>query len=834
MHCRQRSERSIVVVISGSLIAGRAKNWELRMKIRDLKIAWRIFLKQPAHSLIVFLGLSVSFCVCFLLLGYAKFSFEYNAHIADADRIFLVKHRVNVFSRPVWVDFRAIRLDETIGTSGIPHTIISLWSNKQTAETSTKISKSLNVVSVSSSFPESFAVKTLQGDLAATLAKPDAIAVTAATAEKLFNTQKVLGSTLKIAERNLTIGAVIQDPPKNTTISFDALVGTKEEQFSTYVKLPANVDVGMVEQFLQTAADKSPFATLLRERWKAGADQISVQKSPIEIRLTSLKAAYFDRDLGNFEGISRGNKDIVIALVGVAVVILLLAATGFINLMVARTIRRQREIGVYKMLGVTRLRIVRQFVTESLLLTFAANGLGLFIAWLMLPMFSDLMNRPLDSLFTLSNLAMSLLFSVMLGLLLSAYPTWIALRVNTNQALVGKGNNESVGGIRLRRILTVIQFSSAIAFGAVALAIAWQTHYVSKVSLGFSPENLLLLNLIQAPFGDDSDEQKAASAQIEAKNRAFQNSVIRLPGIRDVASTNQALGRDFVGFNSPLFTQDDRRIEPVVHLVSPNFFDVYQVRAIAGRVYDPKLDLDDKVDRIVLNEAAIKELGFTAPQDAIGKIVMSLRRDRAWQIIGVVPNVRFQNAYEQEAPRSFRLQMHSQTLVIRVDADLVETQAKIAALWHQFFPSHEFNLITNTSLVAENYAEDIRLTKLLIVAAIIVMLNAIFGIYVLSAYSVQRRFQEIAIRKIYGAKTTSIALLLGKEFGFIMLVSALIGLPLGALAISHYLASFVERAPIGGWTLLFALSVALLIALASSLRHALLAMRISPVAALRN
>lgn len=804
------------------------------MKIRDLKIAWRILLKQPAHSLIVFLSLSLSFSVCFLLLGYAKFSFEYNAHIVDADRIFLVKHRINVFSRPVWVDFGQMRLNETIGSSGIPHTIISLSSNTLTAETSMKVLQSLNVVSVSSSFPDSFAVKTLQGDLIATLAKPDGIAVTARTAEKLFKTQKVLGNTLKIAEKSVTIGAVIQDPPKNTTVSFDALVGTKEEESNGYIKLPVNVDVGMVEQFLQTAADKAPLAKMLREGWKASGEQATAQKSPIEIRLTSLKDAYFDRDLGNFEGISRGNKGIVIALLGVAVVILLLAAIGFINLMVARTIRRQKEIGVYKMLGATRLRIVRQFITESLLLTFAANGLGLFIAWLMLPIFSDLMNRPLDSLFALSNLTLSLLFSVLIGLLLSAYPAWIAIKVNTNQALIGKGNNESVGGMRLRRALTVMQFSSAIAFGAVAMAIAWQTYYVNKASLGFSPDNLLVLSLARVQFEGNSDEQKAAVAQMDAKNRAFQDSVMRLPGVHDVASTNQALGRDFVGFNTPLLTQDDRRIVPTVHFVSPNFFNVYQVRAIAGRVYDPKLDLDDKVDRIVLNVAAVKALGFSAPQDAIGKIVMSRSRDNAWKIIGVVPNLRFQNAYEQEAPRIFRLQMRSRTLVIRVDADLVDTQAKIAALWQQFFPNHEINLITNTSLVAENYAEDIRLTKLLIVAAIIVMLNAIFGIYVLSAYSVQRRFQEIAIRKIYGAKTKAIALLLGKEFAFIMLGSALIGVPLGAYAISYYLASFVETAPIGGWTLLFSVGVAFLIAVISSLRHALLAMRISAMSALRD
>jgi putative ABC transport system permease protein len=793
---------------------------KIKMKIRDLKIAWRILLKQPVHSLIVFLGLSVSFCVCFLLLGYARFSFEYDAHVPDAKRIFLVKHRLNVLANPKWLDFSVWPLEEKLGQSGLPHSLASVNLVSRSVSVDARSAYKLVIAAVNENFSKMFAVKALQGDLQATLARPDAIALTAKTAGRLFGAKAALGSRVEIEGKPYFVGAILQDAPNNATVAFDALKGSKEDDGRAYLQLPPNVDVHLVEQRLQIIVDQALFSENLKKWFPPELRNLGQQKAT-EMRLTSLNDAYFDNDLEGLEHLIRGDKRIVLALGSVSLLIVFLAVTSFINLSVARTLRRQREIGVYKMLGASRIRIISQFVTESLCLSFAATGLGLFLAWLFLPMFSELMNRQLEDLFRPSNLVLSALFSVLVGLLMSIYPTWLALGVNAQQALAGRGNSESLGGARLRRGLTILQFASAIAFGAVALAIAWQTYYSTITNLGFEPDNLLVVKL-KKPIR-------------EPESSAFRDALLLLPGIKDVAVSFRPVGRSGDPSFSPLQAENGTRLLPAFDAVSLNFFAVHGVKVLAGRGFDPSLDTPENAKKIVLNLAAIKALGYASPQAAVGKFVLDNSDEPGpLQIIGVVPNFRYLSAHKSEVPRSFVPSLWPYTLTILTDGDLTEAQIHIEKLWRQHFPNEIFDIKTSISLIAQNYEEDLRMSKLLIIAAILSLAIAAFGIYVLSAYSVQRRVQEIAIRKIYGAKTKSIAVLLGKEFGFIMLGSALIGLPLGALAISHYLASFVERAPIGGWTLLFALSAALLIALASSLRHALLAMRISPVVALRD
>jgi putative ABC transport system permease protein len=795
---------------------------KIKMKIRDLKIAWRILLKQPAQSLIVFLGLSVSFCVCFLLLGYAKYSFEYDTHVPDAKRIFLVKHRLNVIAYPAWIDFNVWPLKETLGNSGISHKLTFVDIDTLSVSTDSRLTNKMLVAVADHNFPHMFAVKVLQGDLATTLAKPDSVALTEKAAKSLFGLKPALGNRVDIEGKPYYVGALIQDLPNNATLTFAVLKGGAEEDYSrAYVQLPANVDVQMVQDRIQDIADKSPFSKGLLKHVTTPVGN-AAQKRAIEIRLTSLADAYFDRDLKSRKNLVRGDERTVFALVGAAFLIVFLAATSFINLSVARTLRRQKEVGIYKILGASRLRIVTQFATESLCLSLAATSLGLFLAWLILPQFSDLMNRQLDDLFSFSNIAFSLMFSVLIGFVMSIYPTWLALCVNPQQALLGRGNGETSGGAQLRRGLTILQFACAMGFGAVSLAIAWQTYYSTTRNLGFEPDNLLVLTLAQTI--EDSE------------GSTFRDAILRLPQIKDVAVSYWPVGKDVTGVDFvPLRASNGSYVMPNLDGVSLNFFTVHGVKPLAGRVFDPALDTPNYADKIVLNHAAVTALGFTSPQSAIGQFVVDSKHEpRSVQIIGVVPNMRYRSAHDPEVPRIFIPAFWPHTFTILTDGNMPEATWQITKLWQQHFPNQVVDIKTSTSLVAQNYEEDLRMSKLLIIASLLSLAIAAFGIYVLSAYSVQRRVQEIAIRKIYGAKTKSIAILLGKEFGFIMLGSALIGLPLGALAISHYLASFVERAPIGGWTLLSALCVALLIALASSLRHALLAMRVSPMVALRD
>ena len=182
----------------------------------------------------------------------------------------------------------------------------------------------------------------------------------------------------------------------------------------------------------------------------------------------------------------------------------------------------------------------------------------------------------------------------------------------------------------------------------------------------------------------------------------------------------------------------------------------------------------------------------------------------------------------------YSLRPFTSVLTVRVNGDINTVEKQIEAIWMKSFPADAIVMRSAKMALGENYADDLRLAKLLAASSLLAIAIAAFGIYVLSAYSVQRRTREIVLRKLYGAGVGVIAKLLAREFGALIAISALIGLPIAYFAIAKYLAEFVERAPMGQWPLLCALLVAGMIAFMAVLRHAILAIRISPGIALRN
>jgi putative ABC transport system permease protein len=184
-------------------------------------------------------------------------------------------------------------------------------------------------------------------------------------------------------------------------------------------------------------------------------------------------------------------------------------------------------------------------------------------------------------------------------------------------------------------------------------------------------------------------------------------------------------------------------------------------------------------------------------------------------------------------PTAYLLMPRTSTFTVRSERDLEAVQGAIEELWPRFFPNDVLNLQRVDSIFALNYADDLRLAKLLAASSVIATAIAAFGIYVLAAYSVQRRAREIVLRKLYGAGATAVGGLVMREFLVLIGAGALIGLPPAWLAMQQYLADFTERAPVGAWTIIGALAVAGAVALGSTLRHTLAAVRIRPALALR-
>ena len=579
-----------------------------------------------------------------------------------------------------------------------------------------------------------------------------------------------------------------------------------------YVKLLPGADKAAALDGLRRAMLASSFYQ------RQSPDQIASLngRDMIDFRLGTLEEAYLDPLIRGQSSI-HGDRKTIFGLAAVGLLILVLAATNYVNLATVRTLRRQREIAVRKVLGAGTGAVSRHFLAESVLVCLVATAIGLLLAWLLLPVFADLVQRELDDMFTPVSLGISLLLGVLVGVLAGAYPAYSAIRVRPTAALAGRGNSETTGGLRLRRVLTVLQFATAMGLTGLTLGVAWQTRYASNLDPGFDPGPLLIV--------------ETAEDMRNANVRAFRDALVRLPGVSGVGVSDAPVTRNI---NSNSMKRDGGATVSLNWFrVSPEFFGVVGLKPVAGRLYGPARDGPDDQGKVVLNEAAARKLGFASAQDAVGKSA-AVADIRTMQVVGVAPNIRHRSARDEMQPTVYFLGRQTGVFTVRVqDGHGENVQRAIEQLWARFFPNDVLQVRRMAALFSQSYEDDLRLAKLLAASSVIATAIAAFGIYVLAAYSVQRKAREIVLRKLYGAGSAAIGRLVAREFLALIGIGALVGLPLAFVALQRYLASFTEQAPVGAWTLGAALVVSLLVALGSTVRHGVAAMRIRPVQALR-
>jgi hypothetical protein len=779
------------------------------MKLRDFRIGWRLLARQPGYSTVIVLGLAVGFAACFLLLALVRYAFTFNDAIAGAQHIYLVKERRNVMPRPDWTPGSTPELARVARQSGLPVSATFAKPYDVSAQLDARFVP-LTVQLADKGYLGFFGIRALEGDADAALARPDGIALSRETAVHLFGDAHALGKVVRIAGQAYQVRAILPDLPVNTSVGIDALVGEGHHAFageggkdwfaraSVYLKAKPGLDPALLQGVLQDAiTHQRDDALPLRLRQLAKGGPVT------SIAITSLSGLYFDEDLLAGRSARRyGSKTGVLGLAALAVLILALATANYVNLAAIRTAARRREIGMRKALGVSPGGLARQFMAESLVVSMVATLIGLALAWLVLPLFSTLVGRPLAAMLSVQACLLMLATGALTGALAGLYPYLLARRLPPSVALQGRGNGETTAGARLRRVLSVVQFGVAIALIAGTLAVGWQTRYASHADLGFDPTGLLV---VTAP-----DNGKAPAA------RAFRDDLARLPGVAGVTVTAEAIGRDGFKATAAIERPGQAAVSVEFKDVGANFFKVYGVRPLFGRLFDPSVDRSGG-DNIVLNARAAEALGYGSPEAAVGQVL-----DGRGRIVGIAPDLRFQTLKDQPGPIMFTVQEELNVFSIRTTGDMAATRQAIEAAWMRHFPNDPPDIESAASIYAQNYDEDRRLAKILALASIVATALASFGIYVLAAYSVERRAREIVLRK-----------LVVREFGLLVAIGALAGLPLAWLGIQRYLAGFVERAPMGQWPLLLAFALIAIVGLGATARQTLRASRMSPALALR-
>ncbi|AXA90761.1 ABC transporter permease [Massilia sp. YMA4] len=812
----------------------------------DLRLAWRALLAEPAYAAIAILGLGIGLAACLLLLGYVRHAWQYNAAIADVDALYVVKLRNNIDPASPWFDQGPLLLrGVAAATPGVTSATAFVPARPNGAGLSMRVDgrmQELPGLAVMAGFAQTLGLRALAGDVAGTLARPDQLVLTADGARRLFGTGPALGRTLEVQGKLMRVGAVV---PANgpTTIPFQALVGVgsvvMDPAFARamdgasgwwgkmLLRLAPGTRPQGVAAALQAAADG---AAVLHD-YPAEVKARLAGRRALEIELAPLREAYFDRDVAANHIAQPGERAdpvTVGALAGIALLILALAACNYVNLATVRVLRRQREVALRKVLGAPPARIALQFLAESVLVALLATACGLLLAWLALPLFGTLMNRDLGTIVTWANLAAAMLLGCMLGLATAVYPAWTALRVPPRQVLAGRAGTESAAGARWRRALTMLQLASAMAFGAVALAIAWQAAFAMTAPPGFDPAPLLVVDMPEPDWN-------------EPPARGFATAVAALPAVQGVAVSQDAVGRQNAAWMAEMKRPGGASASMDMRPVSAAFFEVYGLRALHGRLYDPRRDRDDDAMPLVLNAVAARALGFADPAAAVGQLVLFPQFDGKVQqkrVVGIAPELRLRSLREPARPVAYALWAAQPTLSVRVrdgadPAAVARVEREVRALWPTYFPAALPKMQPAGAVLAAGYADDQRIGRLLGAATLVALGIAAFGTYALAAHTVQRRTGEIVLRKLYGARRPQIGWLVAREVGGLLLPAALLALPLAALAIERYLSGFVERAPIGGWTLAAALGGTLLVAALAAARHAWVAMRLVPAAALR-
>ncbi|MTV39135.1 FtsX-like permease family protein [Duganella radicis] len=800
------------------------------MMLRDFRMGWRLLLRHPLNTAIELLGLAAGFAVCFVLLTFVQYSFSYDRDVPQREQVYAIKHRLNFIPQPQWMEYTPFALRGVALQSGLPLEV-SAWWPSQAAMNQDGVLRMVDITAVDPAFEQIAGLRALQGDLHAALTRPDGLALTRQAALQLFGKAGVLGRTAVLNGQALQVRALLPDRPSNSTMQFGALVGigsalwNEQERKQVldnwmgingriYVKTSASPQV--LQAALQQAVDTAPWASMATPEMKAALGE----RKMVDLALGPLAEAYFDRTVANTMGSGpRGDMRVVLALGAAGLLILLLAVVNYINLATVRAVRRQREIAVRRVMGASTRQLLAQFMSEALLLSVAAAALGVLLAWLLLPLASELLQRQLNDAVTPLSVTACLAFGALVGLLAGVYPGWLAGGVDM-RATLAQRSGETASAAWLRRALTALQFSAAIGMGSLALAMLWQTRFAAEAPPGFDPSPLLVIDMPIALNQPPAD--------------ALRDALAHLPGVAGVADSRNVPGRDDhtgTRASSTVKHVDGSSVAMPMQMVGKDFFQVYGIQPLAGRMFDVRdahAAAEDE-QSVVLNPSAVTALGFASARAAIGQRINGTQ----WRVVGVAPDLRWETLRDPVRPLMYQLSRDSGLFTVRLGGARADVEPAILATWQRYFPAQPPTIRQAASYYALAYADDVRLARLLACATAVILVLASFGIYVLAAHSVQRRAREIVLRKLHGAGRAAIASLVGREFLLLTAAAALIALPPAWLAIARYLAPFAEHTPWSAWAPLAALAFALLVAAAATARHTWSAMRIAPVQVLR-
>ena len=636
------------------------------------------------------------------------------------------------------------------------------------------------------------------------------VAISEGLAQRLFDTTTdVVGKTLQLDDtQTLHVSAVYKDFPGNTTQKYDILMNF--DFFDYYAAIEKNWSNILYNGFvmLEKGTDASVFNEKITDFIKQYDEQSSYS---LFIRAQADRYLYNKYEDGKLAG---GKVEYVRLFALIAMFTLIIAAINFTNLSTARASNRLKEIGVKKALGCERGMLFTQYIGESLIMTIISVLVALIIVLLVLPQFNALVNKDLSLTFSPGFSLMLLLTTLITGFAAGMYPAIYLSGIKITKALK---KQLSWSGLTLivRKGLVAFQFIISVTFIFLALVVYKQIEFVQSKDLGFDKENVVVIP-VKGKIQEDRD--------------VFIKELRRLPGVVTASSLNQPIYHNnhiTTRINWPGKTEDDV-VEFTNYFINYDLIETYQIDMKEGRTFSK--DFGSDTEAVIFNKAAIDAMGL---EDPVGKMVNIWGAER--KIIGVTENFHNRSLFEEVKPMLMWLRARSTwNIVVRLEKGSERTAIEgMERLSETFNPDYPFEYQFTDTKYAEMYQAE---TRIGVLSRIFVLLACIIpglGLYSLAAFSVEKRFKEIGIRRALGLPKVGVVVLLTKEFIKIVLLAVVISVPISFLIANDWLDSFAFNFELKWWYFLLTGLLAVLIALLTTLYQSVKGANINVIKSLK-